>query len=333
MVEEIDYITAPQLSYSGVKRFIKKGLERKDENMNLVIGDIVDKILTEGKKLEDLCMIENVNIPRKQIETFSKNLFQLYIKDLIANEFAPLPINPDYYENAYIESEIKAKKLDKILEEFESNREYFDFLVERTRAKYNGIIVINQEERRQVDKCIDDITNSSFNKFFSNEDLCFNQLEIITETYKIKLDSLYIENGIIYLKDLKTTGSFTINSVTAVVDYRYDIQAYLYHKVIKMILKGEKFTTNSQRFVDAFEYIKTCKLSNTFDFIFVSKNFICPVFELKYKIEKTKDLLGKILYTKKDINKALKMWRTCTYHSVKPNLNEYYALHNYSFTI
>ena len=38
MVEEIDYIAAPQLSYSGVKRFIKKGLERKDENMNLVIG-------------------------------------------------------------------------------------------------------------------------------------------------------------------------------------------------------------------------------------------------------------------------------------------------------
>lgn len=320
------------LSASQIKAFLKKGMANKSESRSLVIGSIVDLVLTEDVELEATCQIDRgVNIPSGQMKTFTEKLYNFYQEDWL-NGIEE--ISEENYQKAYDEVGIKQRKVDKMIEDFNKDRSYFNHLLQRDILASQGKYLISEDEEKQVLKSIKEIRASNFNKYFEDG---FTQLEIYTDYFKIKLDSLYIdwENKTIQLVDLKTMADYTENFASNIVRFRYDIQANFYYKVISDILSGTIFTAGGPK-ADVFNRlwpeIRDFKLLDTFNFVFVSKKQ-SEVLEVRYKIEEEKEVLSTMLNTEYDINRAVLMHRECRDKNVEPNLTNYCMLNGSSITI
>lgn len=317
------------LSASVIKSLIKKGVENKAESRALVVGSLVDLVLTEGQKLSDLCIVDNVKIPSPQMKLFCEKL------EIISEGGTNL--STENFELAYIETDIKRDSLVQTIAKFQSkeNKDYFDHLVERRKKRNDNKWIINVEEEAQVLKCINDVNNSPFASLFKPSNRVFTQLEIYCEGFKIKLDSLVFNDELqrIEPKDLKTIGSYAENGLYNIVSFRYDIQAYLYNLVLKKILSGVEFETNDPNFIKTLEECGHYQLSDTFDFIFCSKYQEGAVLEFKYRLEDVKELLGKELYTRQDIISAKHIFDECIQNGIKPSLSNYMILNNYSIVV
>ena len=326
------------LSSSQIKALIKKGEDKKDEYRNqFVLGDLVDKVLTENGVLEKLCIVDKgIEVPKPQLKSFVDAVFKLYKYDLIKVEGSANPsIREDYLTEAYTEVNSKSRSFEQMLEDFNKSpcQTYWHHLIKR--EKNYGKALILEYEEEQVLKCIKDVRESRFDLYFRNNKGVFNQLEIYTKYYKIKLDCLYFDyNKLeIQLIDLKTCATFTENAMYNMLAFRYDIQAYFYHFVIQLILSGEEFTSNNPEFDELMKFRKAITLSQTFNFIFVSKIYNSQVLEIKYRIEDEKEILGRRLYTKYDVQKAIEIHKICRDRNVEANLTNYYLLNNSSIEV
>jgi len=90
---------------------------------------------------------------------------------------------------------------------------------------------------------------------------------------------------------------------------------------------------NNPKFDELMKFRKAITLSDTFDFVFVSKNFTTQVLEVKYLIEDEKEILGKTLYTRHDVEKAIEIHRYCRDLDCECNLTNYYLSMGSSITI
>lgn len=326
------------LSSSQIKSLIKKGEDKKDEYRNqFVLGDLVDKVLTENGILVDLCIVDRgVELPKPQLKLFVDCVFKLYKYDLDKVEGSSNPdIREDYLTEAYTEVSSKSKTYEQMLEDFNKSpcQTYWSHLIKREKS-YGKALILEYEEQ-QVLKCIKDVRESKFDKYFSINKGVFNQLEIYTKYFKIKLDCLYFDYDKleIQLIDLKTCATFTENAMYNILAFRYDIQAYFYHFVVKLILSGVEFTSNNEEFNELMKFRKAITLSPTFNFIFVSKIYNSQVLEIKYRIENEKEILGRRVYTTYDVEKAIEIHRFCRDNNVEANLTNYYLLNNSSIEV
>ncbi|MFK5281945.1 hypothetical protein ACI3PL_20550, partial [Lacticaseibacillus paracasei] len=86
------------LSASQIKAFVKKGIPNKSESKALIIGTIVDAILTENVLFEDICVVDaKVIVPTGQMKTFSDKLYENHKEDFEKG----LGISDESYEKAY----------------------------------------------------------------------------------------------------------------------------------------------------------------------------------------------------------------------------------------
>ena len=310
----LDYFKQRKLSSSFIKHFIKKGEPSQEESRNLVLGNIIDKILTEGKS--DFYFIDkDLSFLTGKRKSFVDSLYSIYKEKRSLDE--------DDYRIAYEISENKQKSLEQMIELFNEDeviKKYWDFLIEK--LENSNKIVITKEEEAQVFKCVKDI--NKFGKYFNNS---FLQLEIYTEHFKIKPDLVYVENGVLHIKDLKTLAGFTENAIFNITRFRYDIQAYFYHMVMKQILETKEFECNNEEFKNLI-LNNNLILDNYFDFIFVSKDKECAVLEFKMLIEETKVINDKEYHTADDINTAIKKYLYCLEKEVEPNLTNYYLVND-----
>lgn len=340
---EINYFEKPGLSSSLIKALIHKGEPNYYENRAYVVGGIVDLIKTENKKLEDVCQVDRSFVqPRPQMKLYCENLFRILRLDKDNKG-----LNISHHEEAYTLTDIKSKKLLSengklgIKEEFESDcQSYWNYLIRRELIRKQKIELIDEEEERQVYKCLNDLERSKYDKYFNymkleEQEEIFTQLELYTELFKIKLDSVLVDhkNKTIQLIDLKTIGTFTENAVGNMISFRYDIQANYYHKVFDLILTGEDFETNDKRFLEIIDLLRTYTLSNTFNFVFVSKNRESQVLEIKYQIEDIKNIRDRVLHTNADIQAAIDIYTECVENGVRPDLTNYYLMKESSITI
>lgn len=337
MEETRDYFKQPGLSSSLIKGLIEKG-EEKGMAMKraFVVGGLVDLVITENGILEDLCVIDRgATKPRPQMQTFCESLMELYKPDLLASDTLP-SIPKSYYQIAYEAAEIKAKKLDSVVQEFEGTcTRYWNYLVKAIQYEKQGIVVISEEEETQVLKCINEIRASRFLPYFTpKEGEVFNQLEIYTKDYKIKLDSLVKNGNVLQLIDLKTIHTFTENAKQNIMKFRYDIQAYYYSFVVQQILNGEPFTTNDEGFKRMIEENRaSLSLSSSFNFVFVSKNYNSPVLEYRFEVEEYKNILDREFYTGADVKQGIEIYKTCTERGLTPSLTNYYSITDFSTTM
>jgi len=311
-----NYFEVKRLSSSFIKHFIKKGEPTKEEGRNLVIGSIVDLILTENN--EDCYFLdEELSFPTGLLKTFIDSLF-----NQIKNKEDKNPTEEDFKE-AYEKSKAKQKDLNFYIDIFNTDKDiikYWNFKIDIEKNRHKPIVTT--EEEIQIKKCVKDIRD--YGKYF-NESFC--QLEIYTDNFKIKPDLVYIKDGQIHIKDLKTLEGYTENAVFNMSRFRYDIQAYFYHYVMKEILRTKKFECNNKEFKKLI-LENDFTLNDYFDFIFVSKNKESNVMEFKMKIEPVKTILDREYQTKNDVENGIYKYLYCLEKRVEPNLTNYYLVND-----
>lgn len=312
----MNYFKEFGLSSSKIKGLIKKGIENKEETRNLVVGSIVDLILTENN--EDCFIVDDLeDIPTGKVKDFLDELIKLYDGKISEKEI----------KTAYELAKIKKKKIEELTLELESD--YWKFLVRKKEEKNKYIITL--AESLQIQTAVENIHKSRFEDYFNNKS--YKQLEIYTDEFKIKLDSVTVDKGIIYLNDLKTIDGHTENFMFNYTNFRYDIQAYFYHYVFNLIMSGVPFKTNDERFLKDFNKLKSLTLSNYFNFIFVSKTIKNDCILVRNKVEPTKETNTKILYTYNDVMNGIRYFKMCKQIGNDISLGAVIKSNNFEITI
>jgi hypothetical protein len=235
-------------------------------------------------------------------------------------------VSEEMISMAYELANIKKKKVEDLILELDSG--YWKFLVRKKKEKEKFIITLAELE--QVNTAVETISNSRFKDFFDNKS--YKQLEIYTKDFKIKLDSVTVKNGMIYLNDLKTIDGHTENFMFNYSNFRYDIQAYFYHYVFTLIMSGVPFETNNEQFLKDFTNLKKLILSNYFNFIFVSKTNKNDCILVKNKIEPVKETNTKTLYTYNDVMNGIMYFNMCK-HLNEISLGAVIRSNNFEITI
>lgn len=310
-VTEEQYRADPALSYSTLSRFDREGFANidklfdKQETPSLLLGSIVDTIITDGEEEFNnrFVVAEYPNIPDSIIQII-KELFNVY-KDtcsninLISND-AIINIAAQYnYQNNW-KPETRAKVIK------EKGFEYYNLLFIS-----QDKILVSQSMYDDALRMVDALRTSEATKWYFADNNPFEpeieryyQLKFKATLHNIDyrcMADLIIcdhKNKELILCDLKTTGHEEYSFASSFLTWNYSYQARLYSRVIAENIKKDP-------------YFKDFKLSN-YIFIVVNKTTLKPLlWEFPYthtkgdiRLENEKGYV-RILKDPEDIGKEL----------------------------
>jgi len=235
-MEENNYFKVKALSFSSLKNLLESPalflgmLNKKPSSEALTIGNLVDALLTERDRFDELFLLKKAKEP--------SGLMLPYVEALLRND--------GNFEKAYLESGYKQSEAS-IREKFEKEgKEWYN---EQLELKTSSKSLYTQEEYSRAIAVVSSLQN---NKFIAqcfeisneNEEI-FKQLEIYWKykgiDLKSKLDVVKInrKNKKIILYDLKTTG-YSVNSFyDSVIKYSYWLQMSMYGMAIYHYFKDK----------------------------------------------------------------------------------------------
>ena len=270
-ISEEEYRADPALSYSTLARYEREGFSKVDqlfdkvESPSLLLGSIVDCILTDGKEEFDkrFMVAEFPAIP-DSIITVVKDAFRLYgtqynsLYSIPDNYIVSIALTYNYQPNWRPETRAKVIK--------EKGVEYYGLLY----LSKDKTIVSNETYETAL-KMIDALKTHVSISFYFKPDNPFDsnikryyQLKFkatLNEVdYRCMADLLIVnyKDKIIYPIDLKTSYKHEYEFYKSFMDWRYDIQARLYWRIIRDNL-------------DKDEYFKDFKLDD-YRFVVVSRD-------------------------------------------------------------
>lgn len=270
-ISEEEYRADPALSYSTLARYEREGFSKvnqlfdKVESPSLLLGSIVDCILTDGEEEFDkrFMVAEFPAIP-DSIITVVKDAFRLYgtqynsLYSIPDNYIVSIALTYNYQPNWRPETRAKVIK--------EKGAEYYSLLY----LSKDKTIVPNDTYILAMNM-VDALRSSISTKWFFEKDNPFD--ENIKRYYQLKFkatladvdyrcmaDLLVVDykNKIIIPVDLKTSFHKEYEFYKSFMDWNYQIQARLYWRIIRNNL-------------DRDEYFKDFKL-NDYRFIVVSRD-------------------------------------------------------------
>lgn len=310
-ITEEEYRADPALSYSTLSRFDREGFNKLDslfdkiETPSLLLGSIVDTILTDGEDEFNnrFVVAEYPSIPDSIIQII-KELFNTY-KDtcsninLISND-AIINIAAQYnYQNNW-KPETRAKVIK------EKGFEYYNLLfISQDKT------LVSQDMYNDALRMVDALRTSEATKWYFADNNPFEpeieryyQLKfkatLHNVDYRCMADLIICDhkNKELILCDLKTTGHPEYEFANSFLTYNYSFQARLYARIIAKNTKNDP-------------YFKDFKLSN-YRFIVVNKTTLTPlVWEFPYTFTtgdirlETKNGYIKILRDPENIGKEL----------------------------
>lgn len=310
-ITEEEYRADPALSYSTLSRFDREGFNKldslfdKQETPSLVLGSIVDTIITDGEDEFNrrFVVAEYPSIPDSIIQII-KELFNTY-KDtcsninLISND-AIINIAAQYnYQNNW-KPETRAKVIK------EKGFEYYNLLfISQDKT------LVSQDMYNDALRMVDALRTSEATKWYFADNNPFEpeieryyQLKfkatLHNVDYRIMADLIICDhkNKELILCDLKTSGHEEYSFASSFLTWNYSYQARLYARVIAENIKNDP-------------YFKDFKLSN-YRFIVVNKTNLTPlVWEFPYTFTtgdirlETKNGYIKILKDPENIGKEL----------------------------
>lgn len=281
-ITEEEYRADPALSYSTLSRFDREGFANidklfdKQETPSLLLGSIVDTIITDGEEEFNnrFVVAEYPNIPDSIIQIV-KELFNTY-KDtcsninLISND-AIINIAAQYnYQNNW-KPETRAKVIK------EKGFEYYNLLfISQDKT------LVSQDMYNDALRMVDALRTSEATKWYFADNNPFEpeieryyQLKfkatLNNVNYRCMADLIICDhkNKELILCDLKTTGHEEYNFASSFLTWNYSYQARLYARVIAKNIRNDP-------------YFKDFKLSN-YRFIVVNKTTLTPlVWEFPY---------------------------------------------------
>ena len=252
LVTEQEYRADSALSYSLLARYEKEGFNNlsklydKIDTPSLTFGSAVDSIITGGREEFDsrFVVADTTSIP----ESLSHIIKLLYNK--FGNTYQSLDSIPDNDILTIIDNEKWQPKWknDTRLSKIRSTGEEYYNLLHLSEDK----TIISSTTYYDVMRCVQELkTSISTSKYLNNTD---NNVEVYYQLkfkdtingvdYRCMADAIYVDyyNKIIIPIDLKTSSKPEWDFYKSFIEYRYDIQAKLYWRIIHdNIIKDDYF--------------------------------------------------------------------------------------------
>ena len=269
-VPESEYRADPALSYSMLSHYEREGFDGiktlfdKKESPSLLFGSIVDSILTGGiEEFNERFVITDIKMPTDRAKEVADALYLEHQNVHTLDEITDTEIIAKCKELDYC-----AKYTDKFIAKnmHEKCDEYFRFLV-----LANGKQVVDREVYDMAEKAVLALRTAPqcISQYFTNDPSNYYQLKFKGDLngvpFRCMADVIRVDykNKIVYPIDLKTSSHSEWNFATSFIQWRYDLQARCYWRIIRQNM-------------DKDEYFKDFELAD-YKFIVVNKETLTPL--------------------------------------------------------
>ena len=274
-VTETEYRADKALSYSILAKYEREGFNKLDslfdkiETPSLLFGSAVDALITGGRKeFDDNFIIADFPEIKDSVKAIVTRLFQLYgndvksIDEIPNSDIIPLTEEMNFQNNWKPETRAKVIR--------EQGFEYYKLLFIAKDKK-----ILDNKTAQEVFAAVRALKKSKATKIYFVED---NPFDNITREYQLKFKATI--QGVDYrcMPDELITDHHEKIVYPSFAQWRYDIQARLYAKIIRMNM-------------DKDDYFKEFKLAN-YRFIVVNRKTLTP---LVWEFEETFEL-GEMWY-------------------------------------
>lgn len=292
-VDEPTYRADEALSYSTLAKFAREGFNKLDtlfdklDTPSLTFGSAVDALITGGQEEFDKgFMVADFPPITESIEKMVKVLFDEFcVTHRSLNDISDIEIigrTETYKYQLNWKPETRAKVIR------EQGGEYYSLMYAAGDRK-----IISTELKEEIDAAVAALKNKEATKFYFENNNPFNkrfvreyQLKFKATfqgvNYRCMADLLLIdhEKKIVYPIDLKTSSHTEWDFFESFVQWRYDIQARLYWRIIRYNMDNDPL-------------YKDYELAD-YTFIVVNKKTLTP---LRWKFEDTQKK-GTLIYGK-----------------------------------
>lgn len=285
-IPEPEYRKDPALSQSTISAFARGGFESLKtlfehvESPSFTFGSAVDTLITDGEKaFADRFLVSDMPSISTTAEPIVKEVFRQFqdsytkLDDIPQSDLMPILSQMGWKSSTNWGVDAKHKNFLK-----ESSQYY------QTLFMAKGKTILPQDTYNRIFACVRALKDSPQTKNYFRADDPFEDIERVYQmkfkgvingiTYRGMADLLIVDhkNKVVIPCDLKTSHNREYNFPKSLIEFRYDIQARLYWKLIRQTM-------------DRDEYFKDFKLED-FRFIVVN-NFDVPV-PLVWLFPKTK---------------------------------------------
>ena len=292
-VEESVYREDPALSYSTLARFAREGFNKLDslfdkvESPSLVYGSAVDALITGGQEEFDKnFMVADFEVPTDSVLKMVLVLFGEF--GVTHSTLSSIPNEEIIGRTEALKYQLNWKPETRAKVIKEQGETYYSLLYSA-----NGRKIIDTSTMEQIDAAVRALKHSRATEFFFAPNNQFNT-DIVREyqlkfkatlrgvNYRCMADLLIVDhaNKIVYPIDLKTSSHTEWDFYESFRQWRYDIQARLYWRIIR---------DNMDRDPQFSEY----DLAD-YKFIVVNRNTLTP---LVWEFNKTQ-AVGKLTFGK-----------------------------------
>lgn len=245
-VPEAIYRADKALSYSTLAKFSREGFNKLDflfdktETPSLTFGRAVDALITGGQEEFDKeFMVADIPSIPDSIITVVRDLFREFngthvtLSSIPDIEVIHRAASFNYQPNWRPETRAKVIK--------EKGGEYYNLMYVAKDRK-----ILDMQTKEQIDATVDSLKNSENTKFYFSPNNVFNNRYIREYQLKFKatlndidykcmadLIILDTENKIAYPFDLKTSSKPEWDFYKSFIEWKYDIQARLYWRIIR----------------------------------------------------------------------------------------------------
>lgn len=292
-VTEPEYRADPALSYSTLARYEREGFNNLDklfdsiESPSLVFGSAVDTLITGSEKEfnQQFMVAQLENPPSDTLVTITKKLFDTWkdkytdIKDIPDNVL--ITTIQDISWNNHWSPTTRVKKIK------EGCAAYYKLLY-----LSEGKTILNSYVYQDVLNTVDKLKSADSTRFYFEQDNIFdNNIERLYQLkfkatfnnvdYRCMSDLLVVihDKKLVVPVDLKTSYKPEWDFYKSFVEWRYDIQARLYWRIIRYNM-------------DQDPYFKDFKLAD-YRFIVANKKTLTPLVWLFESTQKIGDIVTK----------------------------------------
>ena len=285
-VDEPTYRADEALSYSTLAKFAREGFNKLDslfdkvETPSLTFGSAVDALITGGQEeFDNNFMVADFEVPTDSVLKMVLVLFEEF--GVTHNTLSSIPNEEIIGRTEALKYQLNWKPETRAKVIKEQGGTYYSLLYSA-----NGRKIIDTATMEQIDAAVRALRHSRGTEFFFAPNNQFNT-DIVREyqlkfkailhgvNYRCMADLLVVDhaNKIVYPIDLKTSSHTEWDFYQSFIQWRYDIQARLYWRIIRDNMDRDPM-------------FKDYKLAD-YKFIVVNRNTLTP---LVWEFNKTQAL-------------------------------------------
>ena len=255
LVDEPTYRQDPALSYSTLAKYEREGFEHLDtlfdkvESPSLLFGSCVDTLLTDGERaFSDNYYISDIPKMSPTAEPIVKEIYAAFhnaytnIYDIPDDALMPILSQAAYKGNTNWGTKAKCDAIRK------DGAQYY-----QTMFMAGDKTIVPQDMYNKVFACVRALKDSPATKVYFKDNDPFDDKERFYQLkfkgslggveYRCMADLIIVDhkNKIVYPCDLKTSSHREYDFPESFIQWRYDIQARLYWRLIRMNMDKDDY--------------------------------------------------------------------------------------------